>query len=282
MNKQAFTLVELLVSLTISTLLLASLLRFAHQTTLQMKATQQHMRITESLNIAREELLLASRGLEPAFWKRFPLVQQAAHDTDHSHGGLQWASHCEQLPKSACLTMWDLCLTGEDPVVYRTLEHEFPEMVRLTSEGNGPPGPADEVGPMSVLLFFHARESFCALVESVSVDQVTLVGLDQQPWSLPEHFEPDKFKVVHLGMLKVTHCGLENTAAQGAQLVYQPWLVSDGDWSAQRRYSSVSNLLKFVWQPCDEDRPDRLTLLAGVQGTNERFDLEVAHASLEF
>jgi len=289
--RQAFSLVEVMVSLVVGTLILTALMMFSMSTVSHHRRARSQQTAQVSLAMVRDELVAARRGLEPEFWHGFPRALAPVHPVDHDHGAVQWTQACPQ-SDVACLILWDLLPVDEDPVILKIVGGGSGMLRVAPLDPSFPPGPDEALGPMSVLLFYGGGEPFCALVKEVWEDEVFLVPPSKQPWESPEVMEPALVEIVHLGRLVVRHLTLGPSPGRQGQLTWQPWTFKQGNWRARARSSSWAHLVDLKWRICDGDQPDRL--LVATMGPKAPFieppivvgdliyDREVCLASIPF
>ena len=259
---RGYTLVELLTSLSIGMVLLASTIKFGLSFAAQMSTERARLAVRGNLNMAAREWTRLVRGIEPDFLNAHPILFSPVHAGAHIHGSTAFNEVCEDLEESACLTVFDIRLLDEEPVIYRVDQADWPERVKLVPvDDQLPPGPADGVEEMSVLLFYGENQTFCALVSSVLGVNVILAGPEKQLWSLPEAPELENYEVIHLGFLDVTHVYLKDESGWGRKLVYQPFSLYQNDWGPDRSRSSYGQFHAMEWVPCDGGAPDRLMLI---------------------
>lgn len=291
MNKPGFSLLELVVSMSLGLVVLMGLLQFSQMAVSRNKQVHRQFRTQSSLEIARHELLRKTRGLEPQVWSHFPRSLDFDHFVDHRHGALDFAQNCSYQNGGVCVMAWDIRPMGIGSSIFKVVAHDYPRIVRLAPVNGYGPETFDHFGAGSVFLFHHEGTMFPALVQAFRVDEVELVPLDDQPWNLPPQLM-SHVEVVHLGRLEITHISLESAGEQGHQLVYRPITYKGKQWKPGRRLRTEGNLHRLLWAQCSSIRPDRLTLVTQEQGapslgqplevSGALFHEEVSFATLEF
>jgi len=261
--KKGFSLIEVMISLAIGAVVLSGLVLVAIRGTQDFESMRRRVETTSNLDMVREELWLRIRGLEPAFWERFPMRENVLdlHTMAHTHGAVQFGLECTE--GSDCMTLWDIKPPVDEPVVYKIDKWVSPDRFGLIPvDFSVPAGLPKSLQPMSVLLFFDKSTQFCRLVAAIEGEEVVLAPLKSQPWSSGGHFNPNTMEVVYLGQLDVTHCSLIPESGRGHKMVYQPWTLSENEWVPRRRYSSYTHLHSLAWTECSEREPDRMAVFA--------------------
>jgi len=289
---KGYNLTEVLISLALSTLVLGGLLQFSLRGVRDLAEVRREMRLRGSLEMGREELSLKARGLEPAFWEAFPVVNAVTGTCDHRHGAVAYRSPCRREPGTDCLTLWDIVPGSEEPALLEVVSGSLEEtMTFANADLSDTRAASATLAPMSVLLFYANGRRFCALVSKVDLDEVELFPEPQQPWSWPPAPDLPTYDVVNLGLLVVTHCSLSPSPDQGGRLTYHEWQADAEGWQLGRAKTTYANIDILHWTRCDEQRADRIVLFGQAQEApllseplileGLRFEREVTCASLE-
>ena len=290
---RGMSLIEMAISLTISSILLAGLIQFSATITSKFKNERARLAVNRNIQMGRQELSYFLRGREADFWDSYPLQKDHIHRTDHQHGGIQTTLSCPTNPKTSCLIYWDIRSLDDQPIVYQIPEASFPNRVTLTPVDHSyPVGPSDRIGSMSVLFFYSKSQHFPLLVTGTQGLEVVLAKPEDQPWAAPTLLALTDYEVAHLGYLEITHIHLSATENHGRKLTYRPWTLNTKGWSGKRSRSSYTQMLELVWQPCKQGIPDRLHLIGqqanppaltqNIHLGGKTFHKEICHATLEF
>ena len=264
LSSRAFSLVEVCLSLVIGLVVTAGVTQLAIAHAAKVGGDRRALDTRGSLDMAREELRLKTRGLEPAFFTAFPLKAELllAHPTDHTHGALQLTRDCPERPGTSCLIWWDIVPPDENPYVYAITDDDGRGRLGLIAVNPAvPAGLPKALDKQSVLLFLGETSSFCRLVEEIEGYTVVLADEVDQPWPQVGLYMPQTTRVVHLGRLEVVHCTLTGSSI-GRKLVYAPWRLGETGWQRGRATTSYNHLQGLAWVPCSADWDDRIVLLA--------------------
>ena len=258
--KRGFSFLELLIGLVLGSIILLGLARYSFSRSRTLIGTREQVGVRANLTMAQQEISQYVENLEPAFWERFPMRHGVVHEEGHGHGGVWFSTTCDFDRSTSCVTFWDIRPDAENLDVFRADMDAFPDSFLLDvlppAVGQG----TQEVGPMSVLLFFSKEEAFCLLVADEQDGRFFPAGVDDHPWSLPQ--DPQgSYDVVLLGQLEVTHLALADDEV-GRRLAWHPWTVRTTGWRPGQRKTSFNRMHSLRWQPCRENTPDRLVLLA--------------------
>lgn len=259
---KAFSLIEVLTSLTIGLVLLGATVKLGLSLSVHMQQERGRLAIKGNLDLARQELNQFLRGIEPDFFQQNPIQTSPIHSVSYIHGALAFTANCNRLAESDCITVFDIRPLDEEPLIYQIDQADWPHWVELSPvDTKQPPEPATGVGPMSLFLFSDGSLVFCALVKQRSGKKIMLAPANQGLWSLPQQIQTDRFQAIHLGFIEITHISLEEDDDSGLKLVYQPWVLEADRWVADRSRSSYSGFIDLEWRPGQNGSPEQLILM---------------------
>ena len=291
---KGFSLIELMVGLTIAAFLLLGLIQYGQHTSSQYLAWRRHQEAHSNLLNAQAALGRVASLEERDFWKAFPLTAELVHPVGHAHHGKQFTNACPDAPTGGCIVFFDIQPTATPMERYEVVDHDWPAWLHPTPmDETLPMGPGEEIQPQTVVWVQTATGGFPFVVSEVAGDRVYPVKEALHPWKIPAfEINPEETRVLILGKLSVLHIHLNSLPERHHALRYQPWRWDDGEWRAQRSRTGDTHLVDLVITNCNETLPDRVTLLAQprqaqplphpirIGGTN--YQTEVFHATLAY
>lgn len=240
---RGLTLVEILISITISLLLLGVLLGFTTQQAGHHLSYRHQIHVEACVRMAREEIARELRSLEPGFWQDHPVSLTLCHADAMGSGALQITKTCPETEDTDCLMLWDIAPPSQGPTVYRIVAENFPDALQLESSNPlDPPGILFPILPGSALIVADDQSSYAFLTRGTQGDWVLLAPSDQQPWSpeLPEDLM--NCSATLLGLVSMLHITLVPEPGRGKKLSMQRWEFDGSDWRPRRRKTSVTHL----------------------------------------
>jgi len=292
---KAFSLVEVAISLLIGLVVLTGISKLAMTRAHAIAHESRWIHARTSLDMAKEELRLATRGLEHGFFEHFPLKADFTphHPSSVNHGAIQFSERCEENPETACALWWDLTTVDEEPLLYRLSDGNARNRFGLvTVDESRPAALPAQIGPMSVLLMIGKETAFPRLVVAIESGQVVLADEADQPWPWIGLLIPSTTRVVHLGQLEVTHTTLVDRDGLGKKISHRPWRLGEEGWRGGRSRTSYGQLERMILDRTVDDPFLRLVLIAKprdpwpltrtLEIAGYQFDEEVISATLLF
>lgn len=263
--KRGFTLVEIMASLLIGMLILGGTLMVATHHEKQNKRLRSLIRLDSQLVTAQETLARMTWARETQFWRSYPPHQLPIHKADHWHDGFHFTKNCPKAPKGSCFVFWD--------VIPPTAGYGFYKIVPFVNEQGAvqlnpvadrfPSGAHAEVLPSSILFTLEQEKAQPRLVADVLPDRVRWIANAQRIWQ-PTDAWSEKARTVHLGRLSLLHVQLQKDLPGQFKLMTQIWELTANGWRAKPRVSLQARLVDTIWRPCQDERGDRMVLVAQV------------------
>jgi type II secretory pathway pseudopilin PulG len=237
--KSAFTLTEILVSLSLSSTIacgLLGLLRLGFQEHRQGKCQLQRQ---GNLAMTIQNLADQSALLDPSFWQVFPPVTDPVHGLDWDILGPRLAYQDCVVDGGTCFSFWDVEPAGPAGT-WSIASHAFPDWIDLVPL----PG-SDDVPDLSepgwLALIYSEDSSFCLLIAEAFAGRLHFCAREAQPWNVPELEDLLGYEVNILGRVSAHHFSLVPTPDHGEALARQTFQAGANGWQSGRRSSGFTN-----------------------------------------
>jgi len=291
---RGFSLIEMMMGLTIAAVLMLGLMQYSHHTASQYLTWRRHQEAHTNLLGARQSLTQMTSMDEPEFWDAFPVVRALVHEVDHHHHGKQFTADCPRSPTGGCLIHFDIQPAKTPPITYALEDLEWPVWIHPSPlDDSLPVGPGEEIGPEAVIWLQTATGGFPVLVGEVAGDRVYLVDEPKNPWAIPAfEIQREEIQMVVLGQLVTHHISLTTMAERHHALRLQPWHIENGEWQASRSRTGDTHLVDLAISTCTDTLPDRLILVTQprqpqglphpIRIGSTNYQTEVFHATIPF